>query len=161
MTSLYDPSHIRRWFLDKQRPKDLDQIRSAHQAVIIRESEKACQVQWLAKAGEIVYESWVPKSAIELKEHAMKRIAGENALKTELREWMWQRGMPSDGAESVQELQNVVLWQGTSGRSCRSASSALTSSRTTHVGSTRDRLRRCSRQATAPHRSQARTTDAR
>lgn len=112
MTSLYDPSHIRRWFLDKQRAKDLDLIRSAHQAVVIRESEKACQVQWLAKSGEIVYKSWVPKSAIELKADSMVRIAGEDALKTELREWMWQHGMPSDGTESIQELQNVVLWQG-------------------------------------------------
>lgn len=112
MTSLYDPNHIRQWFLEKQLRKDRELIESASVALVARETDRACFIHWLAKSGEIVYESWVPKSAIELKEHAMKRIAGENALKTELREWMWQRGMPSDGTESIQELQNEVLWQG-------------------------------------------------
>ena len=112
MTSPFDPHHIRTWFLDKQRPRDLDVIRSAHQAVVVRETEKACQVHWLSEAGEILREGWVPKAALELKEHAMKRIAGEDALKTELREWMWERGLPSDGTESIEELQNEVLWHG-------------------------------------------------
>lgn len=112
MTSPFDPNHIRTWFLDKQRPRDLDVIRSAHQAVVIRETEKACQVHWLSEAGEILREGWVPKAALELKAHAMKRVAGEEALKTELREWMWQRGLPSDGTESIDELQNEAMWHG-------------------------------------------------
>ena len=110
MSSLYDPSHLRSWFLDKQRPKDIDLVRSAHKAVIVRETAKALQIQWLSEAGEILFESWAPKSAVELKAQAMVRIAGENALKTELREWMWERGMPSDGTETISDLQNVVLW---------------------------------------------------
>lgn len=112
MPSPYDPNHIRRWFLDKQRPKDLELIRSAHQAVVIRETEKACSVQWLSEAGEILREGWVPKAALELKADAMVRIAGEEALKTELREWMWKRGLPSDGTESIAELQNEAMWHG-------------------------------------------------
>ena len=39
----------------------------------------------------------------------MKRIAGEEALKTELREWMWERGLPSDGTESTLELHSAVM----------------------------------------------------
>lgn len=110
MTSLYDPSHVRTWYLAKQRPKDLDLIRSAHQAVIVRETDKALQIQWLSEAGEILFDSWSPKSAVELKAQAMGRIAGEDKLKTELREWMWERGLPSVGTETISELQNVVLW---------------------------------------------------
>lgn len=99
--SLYDPSHVRAWYLDKQRLKDLDLIRTAHQAVIVRETEKALQIQWLSEAGEILFESWAPKSAVELKAQAMVRIAGEDAIKTELRKWMWERGLPSDGTETI------------------------------------------------------------
>lgn len=110
VSSLYDPSRIRTWFLDKQRPKDLDLIHSAHQTVIVRETEKALQIQWLSEAGEILFDSWAPKSAVELKAQAMVCIAGEDALKTELREWMWERGLLSDGTETISELQNVVLW---------------------------------------------------
>ena len=42
----------------------------------------------------------------------MVRIAGEEKLKAELREWMWQRGLPSDGTESIEELQNEAMWHG-------------------------------------------------
>ncbi|MFT4396290.1 hypothetical protein ACLTEW_15300 [Gordonia lacunae] len=34
------------------------------------------------------------KAALELKADAMKPIAGDDALKTELREWMWECGLP-------------------------------------------------------------------
>lgn len=108
--SPYDPNHLRRWYLEKQLPQDQAKIDAARHAVVDRETARACYVHWLSKTGEILHESWVPKSAIELKAHAMKRLAGENALKTELREWMWERGIPSDGTESIEELQNEVLW---------------------------------------------------
>lgn len=109
MVSLYDPGHLRRWFLEKQRPNHRDLINAAHQAVTVRETEKACQVQWLSDAGEILFESWVPKSAIELKRDSMTRVAGEDAAKTKLREWMWAHGLPSDGTETISELHNVVM----------------------------------------------------
>ncbi|NDZ93322.1 hypothetical protein G3I13_01920 [Streptomyces sp. SID6673] len=113
MTSQYNPNHIRSWFLEKNfNSTQRQQIASAKGAVVIRESEKACFVQWLSEAGEIVLESWVPKSALELKADSMVRIAGEEKLKTELREWMWQRGLPSDGTESIEELQNEAMWHG-------------------------------------------------
>lgn len=110
MTSAYDPNNLRPWFLKRLWHKDRAKIDAAHHAVVARETPRACYVHWLSKTGEILHESWVPKSAIELRAHAMKRIAGENALKTELREWMWERGIPSDGTESIEELQNEVLW---------------------------------------------------
>lgn len=112
MTSHYDPSHLRTWFLNRQWHRDRDLIKAAKRAVVDRESEKACYVHWLSEAGEIIHEGWVPKSAIELKRDSMVRIAGEEEAKTKLREWMWQQGLPSDGTESITELHNKALWHG-------------------------------------------------
>lgn len=110
MVSLYDPNHLRPWFLDKQRPQDRAKIDASHHAVLHRETARACHVHWISEAGEILHEGWVPKRAMELKAGEMQRVPGEAPLKTELREWMWERGLPSDGTESIQELQNEVLW---------------------------------------------------
>ncbi|GAA1053925.1 hypothetical protein [Dietzia natronolimnaea] len=108
----YDPNNLRPWFLEKLWHKDRAKIDAAHHAVVVRESGKACEVQWLSEAGDVVHEAWVPKRAMELRAGEMPRVPGEDALKTELREWMWERGLPSDGTDSLQELENEILWHG-------------------------------------------------
>lgn len=112
MTFLYDPNNLRPWFLKRLWHKDRAKIEAAHHAVITRETAKACEVQWISRTGEVLHEGWVPKRAMELKSGEMPSVEGEDPTMTELREWMWERGLPSDGTESIQELENEMLWHG-------------------------------------------------
>lgn len=107
--SFYDPNALKSWWLDKQLHKDRARIDAADDAVVDRESEKACYLQWRDAAGTVIHEGWVPKYAIELRGE-LPRVDGEHPVKTELREWMWEHDLPSDGTETLQELKNAVMW---------------------------------------------------